>query len=106
MLTFSAACNAILPPALADYLLRVANESEEPRQTFVLSARYLAGEEVQDILIRRGNASSWRRVFSSRPVQAVVLLERRGDDTLMYLPVEAEGGAGKCFTSFPARTSA
>lgn len=78
-------CSWRLPQTLVEYLGRLAAESAEAVQTFVLSVRHTGMGDVQDILIRRGNTSSWRTVFGYPPVEATVLASRAGDDIRLAL---------------------
>lgn len=81
----TAACSSRLPQVLIDYLWQLAGEDDTAGHTFVLSAKYVGAGEVQEILHRQGNYSSWRRVFGFRPVEATVEVRTTGHRTVMDL---------------------
>lgn len=83
----TSACQEQLPQVLIDYLWQLAGEGEGDTgvHSFVLSPKYVGGGQVQDILHRHNNFSSWRRVFGYPPVQAVVQVQFTGQRALMSL---------------------
>lgn len=93
--TTTAACQNRLPQPLIDYLWRLADESGADAHTFILSAKYTGAGDVQEILHRRGNISSWRRVFGYLPVEAAVRVEVTGHSAVMSLLEEQPAPAGR-----------
>lgn len=85
----TAACQNLLPQVLIDYLWQLAGENQARIQTFILSPKYVGTSEVQEILHRRNNFSSWRRVFGYQPVEAVVEVHTTGQAAIMDILVEA-----------------
>lgn len=97
-------CSWRLPEALVSYLGRLAGESDEAEQTFVLSVRHTGVGDVQDILIRRGHVSSWRTVFGYPPVEATIIAHRREEGLWLELAygeerhmARAGKGASPCY---------
>lgn len=94
MLYVSNGCQSRLPAVLIEYLWKLAAEdlyfhSDGERQVFLLSAKYTGAGEIQDILIRRAGASSWRTVFGYQPVDAAVEVYTEGNDAYMALQDES-----------------
>ncbi|MGI5985888.1 MAG: hypothetical protein GXY01_07630 [Clostridiales bacterium] len=79
------ACQTMIPEVLTEYLLRLAEESDCPKQGFVLSIRKIGIGKVQDILVLRENDSFCRRVFGCPPVDAELTVVRRGENIYMSL---------------------
>lgn len=90
----TADCKRLLPAVLIDYLWELAADADAETQTFVLSAKYTGTGDVQDILHRRNNFSSWRRVFGYQPVEATVEVRETGFGAIMSLKEERPVPAG------------
>ena len=78
-------CEETLPSVLIEYLWKLVSESAEALQTFVLTAKSTGTADVQDILIRRGHSSAWRRVFGYNPVDATIQVSHDNGDSYMSL---------------------
>lgn len=76
---------ALLPKVLLEYIWKLVAESDVAKQIFVLTKKHTGCGDLQDILIRREQCSSWRSVFGYAPLNATIEVTRQGGDYAMAL---------------------
>lgn len=92
MKRIEAACAALVPEVLAQYLWQFVDATAE--DCFIrLTARKLGLGNVQEIAVRPDGAAICRTVFGFEPVDAVLRVRRAGDDLTMDIAEPSPGDA-------------